>query len=161
MEVIHLQDDPGEPYGSESVGVLWIVTDYESGSWDGSGTAIGFDGKNLLSWGLGHCSCNGPFDDAPEKIALKDYFGNSVAFWSAYASPKLMEAVDAKLKEINLNRIVPRSDTATCLLAQVRSGQRDLLPILADAIEDDGEDDADLLAWMRATPECVLVEATK
>lgn len=59
QEIIALNDDAGESF----LGVVFMVYDYESGSYDGNGTALY---KNQAGkWGveyLGHCSCYGPFD---------------------------------------------------------------------------------------------------
>lgn len=44
-------------------GVKWIVYWYESGSYDGSGSAYcKFETGEYGFLGLGHCSCYGPFD---------------------------------------------------------------------------------------------------
>lgn len=42
---------------------VWMVVEYECGSYEGDGTAtaLGKDGK-LYHFGLGHCSCYGPLD---------------------------------------------------------------------------------------------------
>ena len=42
----------------------WIVYEYESGSYDGSGQAVAFKEENGLLYvkNLGHCSCYGPMD---------------------------------------------------------------------------------------------------
>lgn len=62
MQVYHLNDDCGDP-DSGGPEFLWIVTDYEAGSYDGSGDAVGLtvDGK-LYTTSLGHCSCFGPWE---------------------------------------------------------------------------------------------------
>ena len=42
----------------------WVVYSYESGCYEGSGTAIGFNADaKLILVSLGHCSCYGPMED--------------------------------------------------------------------------------------------------
>ena len=46
---------------------VWLVYDYEGGSWEGSGEAVALGKDGLLySWNLGHCSCYGPADEWPD-----------------------------------------------------------------------------------------------
>lgn len=74
MLQVHLNDDPGQPDEE----LQWLISDYKSGSWEGSGSAVGFDGVDLLLYNLGHCSCYGPFDGGfngygPDKISVERY----------------------------------------------------------------------------------------
>jgi hypothetical protein len=51
--------------------ILWIVYDYENGSYEGSGTAIAFFKDGTLKVGdLGHCSCFGPLEHPSWKDIL-------------------------------------------------------------------------------------------
>ena len=55
----------------------------------------------------------------------------------------------AEVERAILLPVVAKGDAARNLLAQVRAGRTDLRPILADALEEDGEEDAELLAELR------------
>ena len=65
-----------EPQNDERY--LWLVYWYEIGDYcgDGEAVALGVDGK-LYVYGLGHCSCYGPFDEwgvnRSDGIAVEDF----------------------------------------------------------------------------------------
>ena len=71
-KLIQLNDNPG----LNEDGLIWLVTDYESGQWEGSGSAVGFNGIHLLVYNLSHCSCYGPNEGGPESMSLETYFKN-------------------------------------------------------------------------------------
>lgn len=57
---------PDEPYGYEEKDdrYVWLVYWYEIGDYCGDGEAVAFGKDGLVYfYGLGHCSCYGPFDD--------------------------------------------------------------------------------------------------
>lgn len=61
VKQINISDDP---ISDLSTDVLWVVTDYHRGCWEGDGIAYaeGYkDQKNkFFTLNLGHCSCYGP-----------------------------------------------------------------------------------------------------
>lgn len=69
MLQVNLNEDPGQP----EEGLIWFITDYEYGNYDGSGSAVGFDGTDLLVYNLGHCSCYGPLESSPDKLSVERY----------------------------------------------------------------------------------------
>jgi hypothetical protein len=58
--IVHLSEDPG---GYDMPNARLIVTWYEAGSYEGSGTAyVLTDNGKVEQWHLSHCSCNGPWE---------------------------------------------------------------------------------------------------
>lgn len=86
MTVIHLQDDPGD-YNMHPAKV--VVTQYKCGEWEGSGSALLWmcDGS-VEEWGLGHCSCYGPWDGplSAKRNSLDEFINEDNALASAAES---------------------------------------------------------------------------
>lgn len=58
----------------------WVITEYWSGSYEGSGDAFYYDGKHIFYKSLGHCSCYGPGEDCSwEQLSSKEEFLNIYA----------------------------------------------------------------------------------
>jgi hypothetical protein len=67
--ITHLDEDPSVP----SDELLWLVTDYKSGDYDGEGRALGRRATGeFVEWDLSHCSCYGPFEHRPVEVSLED-----------------------------------------------------------------------------------------
>lgn len=74
MKIFALNDDAGLD-GVLPDGAEWCVYWYESGSYEGSGSAYaGNSNGEYWETYLGHCSCNGPCDDKSQwnKLDLSD-----------------------------------------------------------------------------------------
>lgn len=59
-----------DTYSAPTDGYEWCVYWYEIGDYCGYGQAIYYDGKDLWSQGLDHCSCYGPFESSLVKVVL-------------------------------------------------------------------------------------------
>ena len=74
MKMFVLNEDAGLD-GVLPDGAEWCVQWYETGSYEGHGTAYAGNSKGeYWTTGLGHCSCYGPCDDVSQwdKITLSD-----------------------------------------------------------------------------------------
>lgn len=61
-DIYNLNEDPGGPEDADDF--IWVVSYYTSGSYDGTGEAIGLHKDGLLYYAnLSHCSCYGPYGD--------------------------------------------------------------------------------------------------
>jgi hypothetical protein len=65
MKVLHLQDDFSLDECDISIkDILVLVSEYEGGSWEGSGWAyILFNDGHIEEYNLSHCSCYGPLEN--------------------------------------------------------------------------------------------------
>jgi hypothetical protein len=53
-----------EPYSKLSNDYIWVVTEYESYTYEGNGDAVAkHKNGELHYYNLGHCSCYGPFEN--------------------------------------------------------------------------------------------------
>lgn len=91
-------DEPGQDDRYE-----WLVYWYEEGDYcgDGEAVALGKDGK-LYTYGLGHCSCYGPFDDwgtFDETVEVEKFLGQKESIHES----DWEDAVKDKVREL-LNR---------------------------------------------------------
>jgi hypothetical protein len=67
MKEFHFGDDP-RGYDAQIV-----VTDYECGSWEGSGSALTLENDGTVRLhNLGHCSCYGPWENSFDEWANLD-----------------------------------------------------------------------------------------
>lgn len=72
MYIFHLQDQPGHEAGDV------FISDYEEGSYDGSGEAILLKDGKVYVYGLGHCSCYGPLENTPTEYTQEEFENLSV-----------------------------------------------------------------------------------
>ncbi len=98
--IYHLDDDPS----IDEEDFDWIVTDYHTGSWEGSGYAYGFRKDKLYSTDLGHCSCNGPEPDW-EEVNLEKFLSDNVNYESKGLNLelKVIELLRSPKMRANLN----------------------------------------------------------
>lgn len=80
MREYHNNDDPGS-YGLSYYDT--VITDYQSGSYDGSGEAFCIydkEGVTMIDvYNLEHCSCYGPWDNGVfDSFPLSDYLAGKV-----------------------------------------------------------------------------------
>lgn len=109
VKTIHLRDDPG----TYDVPHQILVTDYESGSWEGSGYAYALleDGTTVREISIGHCSCFGPWEGG---------FSGEPAPFTDYSLADFADLVEGDRVTVGGLRDLP---AATRFLAEVRSVQ--------------------------------------
>lgn len=101
MLVVNLQD---EPYDIPANGFRFIITDYQSGSYEGDGTAVMLlkykDELHIKS--LGHCSCYGPFDNAADitSVSVNEFLHADNIHSYNIDSERLIDRVKQELNEL-------------------------------------------------------------
>lgn len=93
MKSFHLCDDP-----DITGNYIWIVSDYQSGSYEGSGQAVALttDG-NLLVWeSLSHCSCYGPDECTFDTYSIEEFLRNKDCVHDLH----LQDNITSKVKEL-------------------------------------------------------------
>lgn len=96
MEIYQLKD---EAYDVPTDGFDWLVYEYESDYYEGSGKAVAYKDGEIYVKELGHCSCYGPFDVA----GRDDYYSGSP--WDKFSIDDFFKARES-IHDIDITDVV-------------------------------------------------------